>query len=383
MDSRQPPVLQLILLTPLFPPDIGGPATYVESVAHSFKEETELSIIGFCEGKAAPIPGVKIKLVNPYELSFLGRQRWLWKTLQKTLKPQTFLYIQGPLVVGLVGVLFARWHRIPHALKFVGDLAWENASRYGKTHLNLEDWLKSRHKGFRPHLLYLIQKWNLHAAARILVPSQFLKDVLVQHYHLPAVKVQVLYNAYEGELTTHAVQAQAHRLMSAGRLVPHKNMQGIMEALKQLPEAFTLDIYGSGPEEEGLKNWTHHHGLDKRIRFHGHVTRETLLKALDQHDLFILYSDYEGLPHSLLEAAARACPILASDIPGTREVALAGLTAELCPPQNPTQLAKAIQRLSKDQKYRSLLVKNAQEKLHTPFSWTAHRKGLEGLFFNR
>jgi len=66
----------------------------------------------------------------------------------------------------------------------------------------------------------------------------------------------------------------------------------------------------------------------------------------------VLPSRREGLPKSLLEAAACGRPIVATDVPGCREIALAGVNALLVPPDDPQALADAIGRLAADTELR-------------------------------
>jgi glycosyltransferase involved in cell wall biosynthesis len=67
-----------------------------------------------------------------------------------------------------------------------------------------------------------------------------------------------------------------------------------------------------------------------------------------QAHIAILPSRREGLPKSLLEAAACGRPIVATDVPGCREIARSGINADLVPPDEPDALADAVARLAKD-----------------------------------
>jgi glycosyltransferase involved in cell wall biosynthesis len=82
----------------------------------------------------------------------------------------------------------------------------------------------------------------------------------------------------------------------------------------------------------------------------GHVAdiKEVWKKA----HIAVLASRREGLPKSLLEAAACGRPIVATDVPGCREIARPGINALLVPPDDERALAKAIAQLSKDKALR-------------------------------
>jgi glycosyltransferase involved in cell wall biosynthesis len=78
----------------------------------------------------------------------------------------------------------------------------------------------------------------------------------------------------------------------------------------------------------------------------GHV--EDVRTVWAKAHVAILPSRREGLPKSLLEAAACGRPLIASDVPGCREIARHGVNALLVPPDDPEALAHAIATLMND-----------------------------------
>jgi glycosyltransferase involved in cell wall biosynthesis len=90
------------------------------------------------------------------------------------------------------------------------------------------------------------------------------------------------------------------------------------------------------------------------------VPRGELLRVMRAADLFVLNSWYEGFSHVLLEAAAVGVPILATDVPGNREVLRNEVDALLVPPKAPEALREALERLYRDGKLRGRLADNAK-----------------------
>ncbi len=82
----------------------------------------------------------------------------------------------------------------------------------------------------------------------------------------------------------------------------------------------------------------------------------------------VLLSRREGLPKSLLEAAACARPIVASDVPGCREIARNGVNGLLVPPDDPQALAAAIEQLTRDPALRRLYGAAGRHLVETEFS---------------
>lgn len=370
---------KVCLVTPIFPPDVGGPASYVFELAQRLKKQVALSVVGFSGGKPARIKGVELGFVNPHKFGFVRRQ-WKLRRLLRAHGDCDFMYIQGPVVVGVNALRYALRRGIPTALKFVGDIAWEDASRRMKTELKLEEWLNSNGKDFRSWFIQRVQKWSFAKTDKVVVPSEFLKRLLMEHYEVPENKIELVFNAFDGRKTKmRRYDDRAFRVMVAGRLVPHKNVNLVLEAMAQLPEEYELDVYGDGPERRELMAKVHAFELEGRVHFHGNVSQGDLFKAMQAHDLFVLYSSYEGLPHVVLEAFAARVPVVASDIPGTDEVARDDETAVLAAPDNANRLAEAIRNLSWDRQRREKLVSGGVRLLKSEFSWDTHLEKLKAL----
>ncbi len=363
---------EICIVSPIYPPDIGGPATYVFDLAQRLKKDYKINIVAFCESKPALIKNTDIYAINPKKYGFLGRQLRLFAKLWKVAAKAETLYIQGPIVVGMTSLIFAKIKGIKSIMKFVGDIAWEEASRNGKTELDLESWLQSKHRDFRSALIKRIQKITLNSAAKLVVPSQFLKNILVKYYDVDASKIELIYNAFEGEGKRKQHADRGYKIITAGRLVPHKKVDLIVEAVARLPEKYTLDIYGSGPEKNNIERKIEELNVGDRIKMRGSLSKMELLKVMSLKDIFVLYSSYEGLPHVVLEAFSSQCPVVASNIQGTNEVAIDNETAILAEPENPVRLAEAIRNLAWDKKLREQLSKRAFAKLKTDFDWGNH-----------
>lgn len=127
---------------------------------------------------------------------------------------------------------------------------------------------------------------------------------------------------------------------AAGRLDPVKDYPTLLMAMFEVPESARLVIAGSGPLEEELLRLSTRLGLERRVKFIG-FDRD-VLRWMQTADGFVLSSRWEGLPMSLLEAAACALPALATDVPGTREVIVDGETGWLAPAGDAAGLGKVM-----------------------------------------
>jgi len=117
------------------------------------------------------------------------------------------------------------------------------------------------------------------------------------------------------------------------------------------------------------------------VKFEFHGTTDTPGEALKQIDMLVLPSDAEGFGLVLIEAMAAGVPVVATNVPGIRDVVTHEQTGLLVPPRRPDQLAQAIQRIEEDPPLRHRLVVNAIEDVRRRFSWDTvlpeYRKLLE------
>lgn len=130
-------------------------------------------------------------------------------------------------------------------------------------------------------------------------------------------------------------------LVAAGRLAPQKNFSLLLDAASRIDRRFTLAIFGDGPERIALEERARALGLAQRVKFMGYV--DDIQPALSAARLFILSSDYEGLPAVLIEALGAGVPVVATDC----SPAIAGIVALSdggipVPPRDARALANAI-----------------------------------------
>jgi len=125
-----------------------------------------------------------------------------------------------------------------------------------------------------------------------------------------------------------------------GRHEPRKGLAVLLEAMSRLPSDVRLWIGGDGPETECLRErW----GGDRRVEWLGRLDDEQVARRLRGADVFCAPSLHgESFGVVLLEAMAAQTPIVASDLPGYRNVARAGQDALLVPPDDAKALADAL-----------------------------------------
>lgn len=139
------------------------------------------------------------------------------------------------------------------------------------------------------------------------------------------------------------------RLLFIGRLIRDKGIYELVGAVKQLrDQGIVIQLSVLGERDTGnpsavpadvLEQW----GKDGLVDWLGH--RDDVRPFIAACDAVVLPSYREGMPRALLEAAAMGRPMVATDVPGCRDIVRDGETGFLCSPRDPEALANAIKRL--------------------------------------
>jgi sugar transferase (PEP-CTERM/EpsH1 system associated) len=170
-------------------------------------------------------------------------------------------------------------------------------------------------------------------------------------------------------------------LLHVGRFAPQKSHPLLVEAfalaVKEYP-AMKLWLVGDGPLKLAVKKNIVEMGLERKVLFLG--IRDDVPRLLAAADLFVLSSDYEGVPLSVLEAMAAGKPVVATAVGGVPELVEDGVTGVLVPPRNPEALAKGILRLAKDADLRRRMGKAARERALERFDISRTAREYEALY---
>jgi len=137
-----------------------------------------------------------------------------------------------------------------------------------------------------------------------------------------------------------------------GELHPNKNWVAAINMLSSFPTTIHLAIIGTGEEEGQLKRQVEMLRLTDRIHLLGY--KQNAARYLKAFDIFLLPSKKEGLPYVLLEAGLAELPVVASDLPGNRDIIESGEEGFLVGPE-PKLIGTPIEMLLRDEGIRRRL----------------------------
>ena len=153
-------------------------------------------------------------------------------------------------------------------------------------------------------------------------------------------------------------------IVTVGRLSEEKNQKLLIDAFAKITEKYDkyqLLIYGDGGKKEELLQYVESLKLDNKIFFKGVVNniKDEIYKA----GMFVLSSNFEGMPNALMEALTMGIPCISTDCPcgGPKFLIQTGKTGLLVPIKDVNELAKAMTIFIEDKKFANQLGKNANE----------------------
>lgn len=180
-----------------------------------------------------------------------------------------------------------------------------------------------RLKGRSPLLLRLekmVEGMALAGSRFYGVSRHLTETVLARHPHLRPIISGTLPNNVE-DAVPHAPSTSIPplRIGCIGVLEPRKNQALAIMCMRQFGAyQARLYLFGSGPEEDALKDLARKLGVEDRVNFVGWVDSSS--RIWSEIDLLLFPSRHEGSPNAVLEAFAHGVPVLASDIPEHREI---------------------------------------------------------------
>ena len=364
--------MRVLITSPVFPPDLGGPAVYVPSIGRYLVDRGhDVRVVAFCSEERPsghPFPVVAIPR-GPLPVRYLKA----FFAVLREARGMDVVYVNEHLA--LLHVLAARLRRVPTVIRIMVDGSWEIAHRKGWVPEDHDIVTFQQHRyGLRVRLTRWLQRRWWGACAHIISCSEFLRQILVRHHGVPPEKVQRIFNAYHGPDLDAVPAGRAEACARLGldpdrryvlticRLMVWKRVDRILEALQELPEDVHLLVAGDGDMEAPWKALAEELGVAPRAHFLGNVPHADIPAYIRAADVFVLNSEYEGLSHTLLEVQHLGTPIVASDVCGNPEVVEDGVNGLLVSPHDVPGLRGAISKLLSDKELGERFVQEGQSR---------------------
>lgn len=216
-------------------------------------------------------------------------------------------------------------------------------------------------------------KYACREANAIVAISEQTKHDLIEFLNVPEEKIHVVYQGChpnfkrpipESELADvrRKYTLPEEFLLNVGTIEPRKNALLILQAMKALGDTLTLPLVIIGRATayaDTLKIYAQEHSLEHRIHFIHQVSFADLPAIYKMSRAFIYPSLFEGFGIPLVEAIACGTPVITST--GSCFSEAAGPNALYVPPDDAAELAKAIERVVKNNSLRDTMIKESTQ----------------------
>jgi glycosyltransferase involved in cell wall biosynthesis len=357
--SRLVPPMNVLMITGIFPPDIGGPATYVPTMSSELlKRGHKITVMTLSDSLDHddrsynfPVHRIRRGLFKPL--------RFLFTVLRivREGRGAQVLYVNG---LYLEAVIANYLLRKPMVQKIVGDWAWERATNKGWVKDNFEEFQQCNY-GLKVKLLKALRTFCVRRADSLITPSEYLASAVAK-WGVAERKIVIVYNAVEilSAVRFSVPLTTRFKIVTVGRLVPWKQIAHLIEALVEIEDA-GLVIVGDGPERSRLESLARVNNLNDRVYFAGQRSKEETSGLMAACDLFVLNSTYEGFPHVVLEAMGAGLPVVATAVGGTTELVRDGQNGVLIAANANGALSKTLIRLLVSSEERQRLAVGAEK----------------------
>jgi glycosyltransferase involved in cell wall biosynthesis len=310
--------MRVLVTVGIFPPDIGGPATFVPKIAKYFQDELnyEIEILTLSDNKNSNIN-------DDFSVKRIDRNlpiiyRWLKTifTIYKLGKNKDLIFVNGLGTEATIANIFLKKKIIR---KIVGDPVWERAYSKAKISENFDEF-QVKNYGFSISLQKKVRSFSIKKSDIVVTPSQHLKNFILNLGFKN--KIEIINNGvFIPEENTNIFTNDQINITIVSRLVSHKNIEKIIKAISDLNSPLiNLNIIGDGPELNQLQKISLESNNKDNIIFHGKLNRDEIDHIFLNSDIYIQASNYEGLPHSLLEAMSYGIPVLCTPVGECKEI---------------------------------------------------------------
>ncbi len=321
------PVRRVLFATGIYPPEMGGPATYVRSLARAMSQAGWEPIVVTYGDEPVPQDGwpvISVSRKGGVFFRYLSYARAVWREARSA----DVVYVQGGVSDGFPGSLGAictgKADRL--LMRVPGDYAWEmHQQQPGVQQELLDTFVLSRHGGSTGRLERM-ERWTAARARYIVTPSQYMKKI-VTAWGANSEKIRVIYSAVpplpEGRsretVRTESGWQEKKVFFTVARAVPWKGVDFLLNVFAELPESHVLCVAGDGPLLEEWMRLSRAKGLEHRVKFLGRVDRTVVAGWYRAADIFLLATGYEGFSHAIVEAVSTGLPCIVSDRGGNPE----------------------------------------------------------------
>lgn len=246
----------------------------------------------------------------------------------------------------------------------------------------------------RKCLMILIEKNAGRFCSKIICVSKYDYQLALHYKIVPESKLITIHNGVELFKTRkyadmkdvelrEGLEMQKIRIVFVGRLAQPKDPLLLLKAFNSLSSELKnraqISIIGEGNKRKELEKFIKENKLGEKIKLLGGIPREKVFEILKKSDIFVLISNWEGFPRTILEAMSCNLPVIASDVGGVKE-ALNNNCGILVKRGDRKEIKNALEKLIKNPSLIKEMGEKARKRAEQEFSLDKMLKETEKVY---
>lgn len=327
----------ITIATPLFPPDIGGPALYAEMFSRIWSKEGHMVSVVHMGGLRKFPTGLR------HILYFI-------KLIPACIKADA-IFVLDTLSVALPAMILGHMLRKKVIVRVGGDFLWETYINRTHEHILLSEFYNEERKlTFKENTIFDLTNFVFQYVDHVVFSTEWQKEICLAAYSLDAQKVSVIANAFPDRAKRNIVPKN-RIILSPSRNIFLKNKHGLEKAFVIVKERFFDPV------------------LDTAISTH-----EELLKRISEAYMVVVPSFSEVSPNVVLDAVSLGVPVVATEDCGIKEH-LSDVVVWVNP-KDPQSIASGIELLMDAKTYSEYMARISK------FSYTRSEEDVACDFLN-
>ena len=373
--------MRVLLLNYAYPPIGGGAGVATQALARGLasrgvrvdvitggdRDECESEVLwdGHADEEGLlTVYRLRTRRTGVHQAGMLGALSYLrgaWPLIRARLRDEHYdlVHVFFSLPTGAL-LPFLRLGRTPVIVSLRGS----DVPGYDPCHRSLD----RAHRLLRP-----LTRWIWRRATRVIAVCESLGRLALRTD--PALEYSVIPNGvdlarFRPASTRRMRPAAPVRCLAVARLVERKGLGDLIQAIASLERGrYELEIVGSGPDEEMLRELARLLGVERDVIFTGSVDRDQLPARYRAADIFTLAPWGEAFGNVFAEAMASGLPIVGSAVGGVPELVEHGRNGYLVPPREPIALAAAIRLLADHPERRAEIGRHNRAQAEANLTW--------------
>lgn len=306
--------------------------TYGDATDYTYQSKIpNIKILPLYEHITAPTGRLQ-RFIHSFKLSSLLKDQWKQFDLMKTNQ------------------MYGAW--IPAQARKINQTPFLVRSGYELYESSIQD----KRSWVNQTATYFLSKLIYKSGHKVVVTSQDIANSVHKRFSIPKSKILIFPNYIDTELFKPTWAKKNNRLLCVGRLHKQKNLDLLIQAAKY--NNVGLDIVGDGPLENELKKLSAAQQAD--VNFLGSYSNDQLPNIINQYLGFILCSNWEGCPKTLLEAMSCGAACIGTNVPGIKNLLVHNKSGLICEPEQES-LNQCIKELISSEDLRKRLGKEARK----------------------